>query len=104
MLANRIADVILSLANQVVPDETAMAAVQPFQLPGSALVIPSVFIGDNILMTPFLRDLRRNMGDAARIDILSTAAMTPFYETFPGISQIWREKHGPLRHPRLFLE
>lgn len=104
MVTNRIAQAILSLANQVVPDEAAMAGVQPFKLPKSALVIPSLFIGDNILMTAFLRDLRHNMGDAAQIDILSTAAMMPFYEPFPGINTIWREKLGPLRKPKLFLE
>lgn len=105
MVANEILTRLLEIANQVLPEEEPLLPeAGPFRLPERVLVVPSYFIGDNILLTPFLRNLRRNLGPGTRIDIAASPPMVPFFETFPGVDDVYVEKQGSLRNPRAFLE
>ncbi len=105
MVANQILSRLLELANQVLPEEAALpAGEQPFQKPGRVLVVPSYFIGDNILLTPFLRNLRRNLGYDARIDMAASPPMAPFFQALPAVDTVFLEHSPELRSSRAFLE
>lgn len=105
MVANEILTRLLEFANHVLPEEASRTpGAQPFLLPQRVLVVPSHFIGDNILLTPFIRHLRENLGGSARLDVAATPAIAPLYETLPGIDCVHIEKRGELRNPKSFLE
>lgn len=102
MVANEILWKILGLANQVLPEEPPLA--RTFALPKKALLVPSLFIGDNILLTPFIRALRQNLGPEAELDIVTPRATGALFDTNPHLNRIWIEKEGSLRRPKVFLE
>ncbi len=105
MVANEVLQQILSWANQVLPDESSQASYSmgEFQRPQSALIVSSKFIGDNVLLLPFIQSLRANMGTHASLDLISSPAMAPFFETLPDINRIYIERTPPLRTPSQFL-
>jgi heptosyltransferase-2 len=106
MVANEILQTILSWANRVLPDpgEPASPDLPRFQKPKSILIVPSKFIGDNVLLIPFLRNLRRSMGPSTRIDLVTTPVLYSLYETLPWLDHVYLEKRHQPANPRLFLE
>jgi ADP-heptose:LPS heptosyltransferase len=105
MVANELARTVLFLANCMLPStEAADQAGQFFKLPKKALIVASSYIGDNILLLPFIAQLRRHMGPFAHLDLVTTRELFPLYETVSELSALYREKVGTLKHPRLFLK
>jgi heptosyltransferase-2 len=106
MVANEILQTILSWANRVLPEpgEPASPDLPRFIKPRSILVVPSKFIGDNVLLIPFLRNLRHNVGPSTRIDLVTTPVLYSLYETLPSLDHVYLEKRHKPANPRLFLE
>ena len=103
-VANHIMSTLLEIANQVLPEEeTLLSETQPFVIPKRALVVPTRFIGDNILLIPFLRNLSHNMGPLGQLDIVATPATASLYRALPFIKNVHVEM-VELKNPRLFLE
>lgn len=102
MVANEILEKLLSWTNQILPQSTD-EPLSPFQKPARVLIIPSLFIGDTILMTPFLRNLRQGLGPQVRIDMVSRPATHPLLETLPWLDHVYAEKVLKRQH-KTFLE
>ncbi len=105
MLANQILNLMLSMTNRFFDEVPLPLAYQTpvFQKPESVLLIPSLFIGDNVLLNPCIRNLRRNLGKNARIDVMSPPAVYPLYETMPWVNHVYVEKKHRPNHPTDFL-
>lgn len=106
MGANEILEKILGWANRVLPEEdnNLHAGMPRFRRPKSVLIIPSKFIGDNVLLIPFIRNLRRNLGEETRLDIMTTPTVQPLYETLPWLDEVHVEKRHWPANARQFLE
>jgi ADP-heptose:LPS heptosyltransferase len=106
MVANEILEGLLFLANQVLADKepTDGGLNLPFRKPKAALIVPSLFIGDNVLLTPLIRNLRRNFGPDTRLEIVCPSVVKPFHETLPWLDAVHAEKNGATRNPVLFLK
>lgn len=106
MVANALLDTLLFVANSMCPPEEACQRFSRlFRLPRKALVIPSLFIGDNILLTPFFTSLRRRLGENARIDVVAKPPITELYETLPQVNGVYTETPDHAAgYPRLFLK
>jgi heptosyltransferase-2 len=106
MVANEILQTILSWANRVLPEpcEPASPDLPSFKKPQSILIVPSKFIGDNVLLIPFIRNLRHNLGPSARIDLVTTPVIHSLYETLLWLDHVYLEKQHQPANPRLFLE
>lgn len=103
MVANILLEHLLNWANHMLPEERLIRRPLAFH-PESVLIIPSLFIGDNLLLTPMIRNLRLNLGSSSRIDIACPAVMNRFFETLPYLDQTHTEKRAILKHPKRFLE
>jgi ADP-heptose:LPS heptosyltransferase len=98
MLANNLLNGMLTVVNHLIPAEEEEARIQnpAFAPPQKTLVIPSRFIGDVILMTPFLNNLRRCLPAAAQMDLLATPATACLFRHLDGIGQVFIEsRHFP---------
>lgn len=100
MLANGLMHGFLSLVNQVAPMKWDELWIHnpPFVWPRKVLVVPSRFIGDAILMTPFLQNLAvlsaRGGKEAFEVHLLATRTTACLFEGFPGVSRVILESFG----------
>lgn len=104
MVANEILARLLSWANLVLPESITPYHQPCFKTPRKALLVPSLFIGDNILLTPLIRNLKQNMGTKGQLEMVCPAVCAPLFETNPYIDRIYIEKKAPLLKPTLFLK
>lgn len=60
------------------------------------------FIGDNVILLPFLENLKKNMDKNSELTILSPKNMVEFFDDFDFIDKIF-EKSQHIKHPSKFL-
>ena len=61
----------------------------PFEIPKKALIVLPPYIGDIILLTPLIRNLRYNFGEKTTIDVICTGNIKNLLETLPYIDNIF---------------
>jgi ADP-heptose:LPS heptosyltransferase len=106
MVANGLLYGMLTLLNQTLPSEDTVESSEfkTFQLPQKTLIVPSPFIGDTILLTPLLQNLRQNLLLESSIHVLATPATAPLLETLPSVDQVLLEGSFLLQDKKAFLE
>ena len=84
------ADKIIKMINKTVDSLEYKARENdlPFKKPEKALIVLPNFIGDVVLLTPFLRNLRHNLGDKVVIDAVCNKNIQNLIETLPYIDDI----------------
>ena len=83
-------DKILELINKTVDRlDLEIDENPPFKIPERTLVILPKFIGDIILLTPLIRNLRYNFGNKAAIDLVCADSTKNILETLPYVDNIF---------------
>jgi len=85
------ADKIIKIINKTVDSfkYQKKTGSPPFKIPEKALIVLPNFIGDVILFTPVLRNLRYNFGKKAKIDAVINSNMHNLLETLPYIDDFY---------------
>lgn len=111
MVANSVLRGVLELVNHFIPPEEALpsSSLLASQVPRKVLVIASRFIGDCILLTPFIRNLFQNMRLAhpqgeSQIDLVATPLTANLFENLPGIDRVLIEGRDIEPSLQVFLE
>ncbi len=76
--------------------------MKKFITPEKCLVIMPDFIGDNVILLSFLKNLKKNMTQNSELVILSPQNMIEFFKDFDFIDKIF-EKKEKTKHPAQFL-
>jgi ADP-heptose:LPS heptosyltransferase len=121
MVANQVLKGLLAVVNQMIPDKEAapLAGLTacPFHIPRRALIVPSRYIGDCVLLTPFIQNLRQNLPVGAHLDLMATATTANLFEPMlatvdnptpegpaPLLDRLWIEGRPETAEPQEFLE
>ena len=63
--------------------------MKQFTIPKKCLIIMPDFIGDNVILLPFLENLKKNMDKNSELTILSPKNMVEFFNDFNFIDKIF---------------
>jgi ADP-heptose:LPS heptosyltransferase len=85
------ADKLVKFLNKIFHKKQKKDAA-PFNIPKKVLLILPDFIGDVLLITPVIRNLRYNLGDSVVIDIIGNSNSKNLLETLPYHNNIYIEQ------------
>ena len=88
-------DIILGFLNRIFKlfNKNNFSPHKKFKLPKRALIIFPDFIGDAIVLTPFLRNLRSNLGASALIDAVCSKSIAEMLLTLPYINHYYPDEY-----------